>query len=326
MPDYILYIIFCLLMFGLELTYFRIAEHFNIIDHPNERSSHTLVTLRGGGIIFPMALLLYFSYSDLQYPFFMGSLLLISTISFLDDINSISNRLRLAVQIIAVGIMFYHFKLWDQHVGLLVGSYIIVIGAINAYNFMDGINGITGLYSLSIIISLLYLNKSINFIDNLFLIVVILSIIVFLFFNFRSQARCFAGDVGSVSMAFIILFVIISLILNTHEYLYVLFLAVYGIDSGLTMISRLLKKENIFEPHRQHAYQLLSNELGFSHLLITSLYAGFQLLINALIIYLVSLGASAVVEVTFVIVVLILLSAIYIYIIKRSGFSQKSFE
>ena len=306
------YIIFSFLLLGLELAYFRIADYYNIIDHPNERSSHTVVTLRGGGIIFPLALILYSLNSNFKYPYFTSALLLISIISFVDDIKNISNRLRLIVQLIAVGIMFYHFQLWDQYIWILISSYIMVIGAINAYNFMDGINGITGLYSLSIISPIIYLNQSLKFIDNSFLLIIVLSILIFLFFNFRVKARCFAGDVGSVSMAFIVLFVMISLVITTHEYLYLLFLIVYGMDSGLTMIIRLLKRENIFEPHRKHAYQLLSNELKFPQLTVSGLYASLQLLINGSIIYIIFLNGSNLAKLIFVLVVVFFLLILYL--------------
>ena len=314
-----IYIIFGLLLFGLELVYFRLADYFNIIDHPNERSSHTVVTLRGGGVIFPLALLLYSLNSNFEYPYFICALMLISIISFVDDIRNISNKVRLIVQLIAVGIMFYHFQLWDQYTWILICSFLVVIGAINAYNFMDGINGITGLYSLSIICPFLYLNQSLKFIDNSFLLITTLSIMVFLFFNFRIKARCFAGDVGSVSMAFIVLFILISLVISTQEFLYLLFLIVYGMDSGLTMITRLIQKENIFEPHRKHAYQLLSNELKFPQLAVSGIYAGLQLLINTSIIYFIFLDASNSAKLIFAIVVIVFLLALYL---SSKGYSQ----
>ena len=285
MPDYLIYILFAVLFLLLELVYFHIADRYNIIDHPNERSSHSEVTVRGGGGIFPTAAILFFIFFHFQYPWFLLGLLSIALISFLDDILTLNSKLRLAVHLIAVGLLFYQWGLYDLPWYWVIMVAIFVIGTINAYNFMDGINGLTGLYSLAVMLSLMVLNTSLPFIDGDFLIIISLSLIVFLFFNFRKKARCFAGDVGSISIAFIILFIFGVLILRTEEFIYILFLAVYGADSVLTIFLRVCKKDNIFQPHRTHLYQLLSNEKGFSQRTVSVLYAVLQLAINFLIMW-----------------------------------------
>jgi UDP-GlcNAc:undecaprenyl-phosphate/decaprenyl-phosphate GlcNAc-1-phosphate transferase len=285
MPDYLIYLLFAVLFLLLELVYFHIADRYNIIDHPNERSSHSEVTLRGGGGIFPTAAILFFVFFHFQYPYFLLGLLSIALISFLDDVLTLNNKIRLAVHFISVGLLFFQWGLYDMPWYWLIIGAIFVIGTINAYNFMDGINGLTGLYSLAVILSLKILNSSLHFIDRDFLIIISLSLLIFLFFNFRRKARCFAGDVGSISIAFIILFVLGILILRTEEFIYILFLAVYGADSVLTIFVRVCKKENIFQPHRTHLYQLLSNEKGFSQRMVSVLYAILQLAINFLIMW-----------------------------------------
>ena len=285
MPDYLIYILFATLFLMLELVYFHIADHFNIIDHPNERSSHSEVTLRGGGGIFPTAAILFFVFFHFQYPWFLLGLLSVALISFLDDVLTLNNKIRLAVHLISVGLLFYQWGLYHMPWYWLIIGAVFVIGTINAYNFMDGINGLTGLYSLAVMLSLTILNSSLHFIDNDFLIIISLSLLVFLFFNFRKRARCFAGDVGSISIAFIILFILGVLILRTEEFIYILFLAVYGADSVLTIFLRVCKRENIFQPHRTHLYQLLSNEKGFSQRIVSVLYAVLQLAINFLIMW-----------------------------------------
>lgn len=314
MSDYLFYLIIAVSLFFIEIVYFRVATHLGIIDRPNHRSSHTNLTIRGGGVIFPIAILLYSLFRSFDYPLFLSGLLLISVISFYDDLRPLSRIIRLLVHLTAVSLLFFEAGITNYQFWILALVGIIVIGTINAYNFMDGINGITGLYSLSILLSILWLNGSENFIDSGWLITVIISLLVFLFFNFRQRARCFAGDTGSVSIAFIILFFLALLIIHTGQLSYVLFLAIYGVDSVLTIIFRLINGENIFEAHRSHAYQYLSNELGMGHLLVSAIYAGLQFLINILIIYMVGNGFGWAFEILTSLSVLGLLSLFYLWI------------
>ncbi len=283
--NYILYLFLTLLFFLIESLYFRLADHFNIIDKPNHRSSHSNITIRGGGIIFPLAILLYYPFTKQPaYFLFCSGLLLISVVSFWDDVHPISNKVRLSIHTLAVSLLFYGFEFLSYPFWWILLGYILVIGTINAYNFMDGINGITGLYSLSFLLSIGWLNNSYHFIDDYLLMPLLASILVFLFFNFRKKAKCFAGDVGSVSMAFTICFLLISLIKTSHNLIYLGFLLVYGLDAVTTIIFRIIRKENIFEAHRSHFYQFLVNEKKISALIVSSTYAIVQLLINILLI------------------------------------------
>jgi UDP-GlcNAc:undecaprenyl-phosphate GlcNAc-1-phosphate transferase len=309
-----IYILFACTFLLLEVLYFYIADRYNIIDHPNERSSHSEVTLRGGGIIFPVAILCYSIYAGFEYPNFLLGLICISFISFWDDVNTASSKLRIVFHLMAVSFMFFELQMFLVPVWLILISCFVVIGTINAYNFMDGINGMTGLYSLALISTLLWLNQSIGFISSDILIMTILALLVFLYFNFRRQARCFAGDVGSVSMAFIIIFAMALLIIKTDQYLYILLLAVYGVDTVLTIFIRLSKKENIFEAHRSHAYQKLSNERQISHRLVAFIYALVQMMVNVSVIYVLSLNASFLFEIVFALSVLLALSLLYIFV------------
>lgn len=276
-------LVFCAL-FILELFYFRIADKFNIIDKPNERSSHTILTLRGGGIIFYFAALFHFVGSGFEYPYFFIGLTLMTIISFIDDIYTLSNKLRLFVHFVAVLLMAYELNLFDLPIFLLLIGFIIIVGVINAYNFMDGINGITVCYSLTVGSLLLLVNNKLAFIGQDFLIFMMIGLLVFGFFNFRNKARCFAGDVGSVSIAFILLYALGSLILATNNYIYILFLSVYGIDVVWTIVRRLYLKENIFEAHRSHLYQFLANEAGVNKLIVSFSYGVLQFMIGILII------------------------------------------
>lgn len=276
------YFLLFLLLFVLEFLYFKIAYHFNIIDKPNERSSHKQVTLRGGGILFFLSMLVYTLFFGMAYPYFLLGLSMIAIVSFVDDISSVSLKIRILIHFISMLLMFYQwglfhlFPLWYLAIGL-----VFCTGIVNAYNFMDGINGITGGYSIVVVLTLLYLNVTGGmFVDNALLHTLLLALLVFCFFNFRKKAKCFAGDVGSVGLAFILLFVFGNLILKTGSLYWLVLLAVYGVDSVLTIIHRLMLHENIFIAHRKHAYQLLANELRVPHLWVAVLYMSLQFCIN----------------------------------------------
>lgn len=272
-------------LFVIELIYFKIAASFNIIDKPNARSSHQTITLRGGGIIFCLSAIIYFTLYGNQYSHFMVGLLAITAISFIDDVLTLNNKIRLSIHLIAVLLMFYQWGLFDLNWYWIPVALVFVIGTINAYNFMDGINGITGSYSFLAIVTLYFINeKVVSFTSSDFLIIIGLSLIVFNFFNFRKKAKCFAGDVGSVSIAIIIIFCIGQLILQTQNFAYLLFLLVYGLDAVTTIGFRLIRKENIFEAHRSHFYQYLANEKKWSHLVVSGLYFFVQFVVNILII------------------------------------------
>lgn len=279
--EMIFYLIVFILLFAAELIYFKIAERYNIIDKPNPRSSHTIVTLRGGGVIFYLAALAYSVMNGLAYPWFILGLTMIAGISFMDDIRALSQKIRLLFHFIGALLMFYQWGLFTLYPWWsLLPILIVCVSIINIYNFMDGINGITGGYSLIVLLSLAYINRQIvSFIQPDLLYVMIISALVFNFFNFRTKAKCFAGDVGSISMAFIILFALGKLIILTGDLTYIILLSVYGVDAVLTIMRRLFSSENIFKPHRKHAFQLMVNELKINHLKVSSCYILVQVLV-----------------------------------------------
>lgn len=280
-------IIAFVLLILLELGYFRLADRFNIIDRPNLRSSHSSVTLRGGGIIFLLGVWIYAALYGITYPWFFAGVTLVGVVSFIDDIHSLPDSWRLVAQFVAMFLMFHQLGILNLNDWwMVIVALIVCVGIINAYNFMDGINGITGGYSIAVLLPLIWLNGKDSFIDPSFLYVVGLSLLVFCFFNFRKKARCFAGDVGSISIAFILLFALGSLILKTGDFSYIVFLAVYGADAILTICHRIQLHENLGEAHRKHAYQIMANELRIPHVAVSLLYLSLQLLISAGIVFL----------------------------------------
>lgn len=275
------YLTLLALLFAVELFYFRLADRLNIIDKPNLRSSHTQITIRGGGVVFLAGAWLYMLFFGFRYEWFLSGLTIIAAISFADDIRPLSNRIRLCVHFTAIVLLLVEWGFLTQEtIWLIPLALFVCAGVINAYNFMDGINGITGCYSLAVFAPLFLVNRTSEFVDPAFIGAVALSIGVFLFFNFRKQARCFAGDVGSVSIAFCVIFLLGSLILKTGDASYLVLLAVYGVDSICTIIHRLILHENIFKPHRKHAYQLLANELKLPHTAVATIYMVLQLVIS----------------------------------------------
>ena len=286
-----------LLLILAELLYFRVADRFNIIDRPNERSSHTSVVLRGGGVIFSLAMVAWAVMMGVQgkwdvvlgyMPFLVG-LIVVAVVSFVDDVRSLPDSVRLVAQFGAMALMFWSMGIlqWNMWWAVLI-ALVVCVGATNVINFMDGINGITGGYSLVVLLPLMLLNRSLGFIDPSFLIIAIIGVLVFCLFNFRpkGKAKCFAGDVGSISIAFIMLFAIGCLVVLTQDVTYLIFLLVYGVDGCLTICHRIMLHENLGQAHRKHVYQLMANELKIGHVKVSLLYMAMQLAVSLGFIYL----------------------------------------
>ena len=283
------YIIIFVLLLGVELVYFCIADRCNIIDKPNERSSHSMIVLRGGGIIFLVGAWMWSVFFGFQYPWFLVGLTLVAGVSFVDDIHSLPDSVRLVVQFAAAVMAFYqlgilHWSMW----WIILLALIVYVGATNVINFMDGINGITTGYSLAVLIPLALVNMNSTFVEESLIISTILASLVFCVFNFRpkGRAKCFAGDVGSIGIAFIMLFLLGNVIIKTTDITWLIFLLVYGVDGCLTIAHRIMLHENLGEAHRKHAYQIMANELKIGHVKVTSLYMVMQLLISLGFIYL----------------------------------------
>ena len=283
------YIIIIILLFIAELVYFHIADKCNIIDKPNERSSHSTITLRGGGIIFLIGIWVWSTFFGFQYPWFLAGLTLVAGISFVDDIHSLPDSVRLIAQFTAAAMAFYqlgilHWSMW----WIILLALIVYVGATNVINFMDGINGITAGYSLAVLIPLALVNINGVFVEQSLIISTILASLVFCIFNFRpkGKAKCFAGDVGSIGIAFIILFLLGNVMIRTTDITWLIFLLVYGVDGCLTIVHRIMLHENLGEAHRKHAYQIMANELKVGHVKVALLYTVMQLVISLGFIYL----------------------------------------
>lgn len=293
---YLTYVVIGVVLLCLESLYFKMADKFNIIDKPNERSSHSSVVLRGGGVIFCLSMVAWAVMMAVQgewqtlmgYMPFLCGLLLVATVSFWDDVRSLPDSVRLVAQFVAMALMFWSIGImhWDMW-WIVALALIVCVGATNVINFMDGINGITAGYALAVLVPLALVNEN-CFVEPSFLWVAIVGVLVFSLFNFRpkGKAKCFAGDVGSISIAFIMLFAIGRLVVATQDVTYLIFLLVYGVDGCLTICHRILLHENLGQAHRKHAYQLMANELRIGHVKVTLLYMALQLAVSLGFIYL----------------------------------------
>ena len=312
------FLIYLAVSFVLLEVYFKIADKFNIIDKPNNRSSHTELTIRGAGVVFPIVGIIGFGatprYSPTSHFYpewpeglyrgsgtldsgFLGnygfwvSLLMIAIVSFWDDVRPLPPRIRMLVQAVAVALMVVPLGAEWWIVALAM---VLIIGTINAYNFMDGINGITALYSLVAVGTALVMPKlgyKLVLGESLWLALGG-SLVAFSYYNVRKKARCFMGDVGAVSLAFVLAYWIYGLVVSEGNLVYILFLGIYGLDSVATIAIRLYKKEDIFEAHRSHYYQYLANEKGWPHVGVALLYAGLQAVLNGLILWDPKIGIS----------------------------------
>lgn len=301
---------FLILVF-IELGYFSLARRFGIVDRPNDRTLHELPTIRGGGVIFYIVVVLYFIFSGRLEIWFLIGLSLVSAVGLLDDIFNLKSSIRFIFQVAAFWLLFWGLGWLSFGFLIVLITSVVVVGTLNAYNFMDGVNGMTGAYSLVALGSLIVINLyHVNFIDKNFLTLIVLSLIIFNFFNFRKKAVCFAGDVGSYSIAFIVIYLILLASIKTGNFIFVLFLALYGVDTALTIVHRLLRKENIFKPHRLHLFQVLVYHYKISHLGISSIYAFTQLLINGLLF--ACLGIDQSTQYIIGLVILFLLVSVYV--------------
>ena len=271
------YIAVSLLLIAFEFAYIRVAKIARIVDRPHHQSSHRGIVVRGGGVIFYVAFVFWSITHGLQWGGGLLGLTIIAGVSFIDDVHSISPKIRLICQFLAILVMFDHSGLLRHPVHVIIILAIVCAGAMNIYNFMDGINGMTGGYSLVVSLALLYVDTyMVRFAPQSLILFVIISIFVFNFFNFRKRARCFAGDVGSLSIGFIIVYFVLIMALRGHSMSWIAMLSVYLVDGGMTMLHRVLLRENLMKPHKKHAYQIMANELGIPHLVVSGIYMGLQ--------------------------------------------------
>lgn len=315
--EWLTYILITLILIMAELIYLPIAKQLRIGDRVTSRSSHKSYRITGGGFIFWFAAIIFAIIFKAHLPsafnFMLIGATLLAIVSFTDDMIDLSPGLRLLVQTIVVAVTFHSFFI-NGHYDIFLLTLICGVGFINAFNFMDGINGLMSAYSLVTLGTILYCYSQLPPMPcapKSFIITLIISVAVFAIFNFRKKAICFAGDVGSIVMGFFITYLMVQLITFTADASYVVFLMVYAVDAVYTIFQRLFMGENILMPHRHHLYQVIANKWGKPHRSIALTYAGIQLAIN--IIYLIIPQNQ---KWTYAIILLAMLTASY-FILKR---------
>lgn len=272
------------LLIVLELLYFQIAKHFHIVDRPNERSSHRKPVLLGAGVIFYLAVLIYSLSHAVSFPRFLIGATILAIVSYTDDLRPLPSWVRLLAQLSAIVVAFY-ISISTLQIWQMILLVVFFAGVLNVYNFMDGVNGMLALYSLVVVGTFGFINFFIvRFVDPEFIAIMLTAILVFGFFNCRNKARCFSGDVGSIVMGLVTLFLLVkydeAMPDNGENVSFLCFIIVFLADGLLTIIKRFLNGKNILEAHREHMYETLGNDLHVPHLRISVSYALLQLVIN----------------------------------------------
>lgn len=286
------------ILFSLKL-YFPFAEKRGMLAGVNHRSSHTKPVITGAGFIFYISYIFYvisfiFSTWDVPWALFIG-ISMLAVVSFIDDLKDLWFFIRLVVQILAVCLMLYQIYIEFSMEPLAMNASILIIlaivgmifsvGFVNLYNFMDGLNGMMAGITISALSIFALIDFFIvDFVDDALLIYTAIPTLVFAFFNARRQAICFAGDVGAIVLGFVMVYMLLSLLMQTGNIVYIFIFASVYLEAAMTVIQRLLAGQNIFKPHRIHLFQLLCNEHKHHHVKISGFYALNQLVFGAIIV------------------------------------------
>lgn len=314
--------------------FLKLARMYGLHDHPSGRSSHWKPTVTGMGLIISLAFITYLFWHPYFLPeYFVAGFFIITAVSFLDDLLFLKHSFRLVVQMITMGMLMAQMpynSLGAEAIPIYLASFIFGIGVLNAYNFMDGVNGMLTLHALLVFSGLYYLNENITdlqghaiaFTDSNFILSIIIPLAIFGFFNIRRSAIAFMGDVGSMSIAFITVYLIYSLIFKTGNYMYLLMFSVFGADAALTVLYKLLLGENIFVPHRDFLFKKLVHLGKWSHLKVSFAYFGIQAAINLIVIGLFPSCPKLSTQISALFIGCLFLIGLYIYV--QSRFSKSS--
>jgi UDP-N-acetylmuramyl pentapeptide phosphotransferase/UDP-N-acetylglucosamine-1-phosphate transferase len=294
-PQFLIFILLTILSYSGVYLIRRYAERRQIIDHPNERSSHVMPTPRGGGLAI-VVLVLGAGVSSAVEAGWSRSLmylicgLVIAFLGWRDDVSSLSMRVRFAVQALVAAVSIYglgYFKsvtiplFGELQLGVVgvVITFLWIIGLTNAYNFMDGIDGIAGGVAFAGGLGWMMLASNMQ---NAFVfwiaIAIAASSLGFLGHNW-SPAKIFMGDVASTFLGYT--FAALPLLSSDKSgdalMLGTLLMWTFILDTSVTFIQRLLRREKVFSAHRSHLYQRLVIG-GYSHASVSTLYIFLTLL------------------------------------------------
>ena len=303
---------FFIIFFVSVIGTFLLIRHTTIIDIPNERSSHLNNTPRGGGLAislgFIIGLLVAQTFgktvpiSNIYFIGFFISALIISCLSYYDDMTEVNYKYKLLIQFFSVLLVISSGVIIEQirfpYFGLVSLNWVSypltmiwILGLTNAYNFMDGLDGIAASTAVIASFFLAYIAyKQGSVFVYIISIALAASTLGFLVYNFP-PAKIFMGDVGStfLGFTFAVLAIIAALYDKSHLSLFVVPLLLYHFifDTIVTFLLRLIYKEKVFQAHRRHVYQLL-HRLGLTHLQVTLIYSMLAIFQGCLAIWMVN--------------------------------------
>ncbi|MFW2601015.1 MraY family glycosyltransferase [Aliarcobacter butzleri] len=318
--------IIILLLISFSLTYF-IKNYMikkSLVASINERSSHTVPTPHGGGIAIAITWFIGLSYlfiinqiePNLFYALLFG--VVISIVSFFDDIYELSPKLRLIIQaIVAIGGLYFlggfetlTFGIFDIQNSIFTNifAFFMIIWFINLYNFLDGINGYAGSEAVFLSIA-----GFILFGGNHFLVLAV-AVLGFLYWNWN-KAKIFMGDVGSTLLGYnVAIFTIYYANQEpTNFWIWIILFSVYWFDATLTLIRRKLNKERLSQAHKKHAYQRLT-QAGWSHYKVTNYSIWLNILLFAIVYFISNIFVA------------FLLAFIVLVLVMKFIDSKKAFE
>ncbi|MFY4860044.1 MraY family glycosyltransferase [Aliarcobacter butzleri] len=290
-----IYIILFLISFSFSYLIKNYMIKKSLVATVNERSSHTVPTPHGGGIAISITwfigLFYLFLTNQIEQNLFYSLLcgIVISIVSFFDDIYELSPKLRLLIQaLVAISGLYFlggfetlTFGIFDIQNSIFTNifAFFMIIWFINLYNFLDGINGYAGSEALFLAVA-----GFILFGGNHFLVLAV-AVLGFLYWNWN-KAKIFMGDVGSTLLGYnVAIFTIYYANQEpTNFWIWIILFSVYWFDATLTLIRRKLNKERLSQAHKKHAYQRLT-QAGWSHYKVTNYSIGLNILLFAIVYF-----------------------------------------
>ena len=288
------FLIFFILAFGF--TYFMRAYALkkNIIDNPNERSSHSVPTPRGGGVAVVASYLLGLAFlmynQQLVIPVgltLMAAGFVIALLGFLDDRGHINSMLRLTIHfLVAIGVVISLGGFGEVNVfnGFQLGfvaniiAVLFLVWLLNLYNFMDGINGIASIEAITVTVSMAMLYLLLNVgLNHQILLLLAACVLGFLLWNFP-KAKIFMGDACSGFLGLILgILALIALKENLALFCaWIICLGLFIVDATFTLIRRVITGHKMYDAHRSHTYQILSRHFN-SHTPVTLAVAAINI-------------------------------------------------
>ena len=269
-----LLIIYSLLSFLLLFLCAKISYGLDLVDYPNNRKIHSKATSFTGGIAISFILVLsifIFEISTNNLNLIISMAFLIGIVGFIDDKFELTAGSKLALQIIPIFYLIIFQNLALNNLGdygyfkLQLGTFAIpftllcVLFLINAFNYLDGMDGTLSFATISVLVILYFLVLDKEF--QLFLLIIFIPLIIFIFFNFSflNLPKMFLGDSGSLLLGFIISFILIYLANQNliHPMLIAWSIAIFVYEFLSINLIRIKNKKNPFEAGRDHMHHLI---------------------------------------------------------------------